>query len=333
VNAPTANITASDLVAASDANLGSIGYHFGSIEALLNETIGLALEELAHVAGGGGEVVAGGRVVGVDECLAYPRRDKSRTDPACRGDPYSPDPGPPEGVMTPLRLRLDQPGTCFGVARGFCQPLGMALSAHGAGGDGLVRRGLALEICTLAWVTVEAIVAVAAGLAAGSVALVAFGIDSVIEFAAALVVLQTLRAEQTGRAGRSEDRALRVIGVTFFLLAAYIVADAGYTLIVASKPESSVPGVAVTAAALVVMPVLSFLKRRTGSRLGSRMLLADAAESLFCAYLSATLLVGLVLNLAFGWWWADPLAALAVVPLVIKEGREAFEDLNETTGL
>ena len=126
----------------------------------------------------------------------------------------------------------------------------MALSAQSAGRDGLVRRGIALEIFTLAWMTIEAVVAVAAGLAAGSVALIAFGIDSVIEFVAALVVLQTFRAEQTGRGGRSEDRTLQVIGVTVFLPAAYIVADSGYTLIAASKPESSVPGVAVTAAAL-----------------------------------------------------------------------------------
>jgi divalent metal cation (Fe/Co/Zn/Cd) transporter len=168
--------------------------------------------------------------------------------------------------------------------------------------------------------------AVAAGVAAGSVALLAFGIDSVIEFVAAFVVLQAFRAEQMGSAVRGrEQRALRVIGVTFFLLAAYIVADAAHTLIVASKPESSVAGVAVTAAALIVMPSLGALKRKTGKGLGSRMLLADAAESLFCAYLSATVLVGLLLNAAFGWWWADPAAALAIVPLVIKEGLEALE--------
>lgn len=113
--------------------------------------------------------------------------------------------------------------------------------------------------------------------------------------------------------------------MTFFLLAAYIVADAAYTLITASKPESSTAGVAVSAAALLVMPALSALKRRTGNGLGSQMLLADAAESLFCAYLSATVLVGLVLNAALGWWWADPPAALVVVPLVIKKGLEAFE--------
>jgi divalent metal cation (Fe/Co/Zn/Cd) transporter len=205
----------------------------------------------------------------------------------------------------------------------------MALSTHSAGRDGLVCRGIALEILTLGWMTIEAVVAVGAGIAAGSVALIAFGIDSVIEFVAALVVLQTFRSEQTGRAGRSEDRALQIIRVTFFLLAAYIVADSGYTLIAANKPESSMPGVAVTAAALVVMPLLSFLKRRTANRLGSQMLLADAAESLFCAYLSATVLVGLLLNISLGWWWADPVAALAVVPLVINEGLETFEDHDD----
>jgi len=186
-----------------------------------------------------------------------------------------------------------------------------------------------LEVFTLAWMTVEASVAVAAGVAAGSVALIAFGLDSVIEFVAAFVVLQTFRAEQAGRAHRGEERALRVIGVTFFLLAAYITVDAVYTLISASKPETSAAGIAVTAAALLVMPVLSAAKRRTGSAVGSQMLVADAAESLFCGYLSATVLVGLLFNAAFGWWWADPVAALIVVPLVIKEGLEALEDEDD----
>jgi divalent metal cation (Fe/Co/Zn/Cd) transporter len=115
-----------------------------------------------------------------------------------------------------------------------------------------------LEIVALSWMTIEAAVAVAAGVSAGSVALLAFGVDSVIEFVAAFVVLQTFRAEQTARPRSDrERRALRVIGVTFFMLAAYIVADAAYTLIAASKPESSAAGVAVTAAALVVMPTLA----------------------------------------------------------------------------
>lgn len=201
-----------------------------------------------------------------------------------------------------------------------------SVAAHDAKRDRLVRRGVALEIFTLSWMTVEGAIAVAAAIAAGSVALMAFGIDSVIEFVAAVAVLQAFRAEQAGRShSGGEQRALRVIGVTFFLLAAYIVADAAYTLIAASKPDSSVAGVAVSAAALAVMPPLSVFKRRTGGALGSQMLMADAAESRFCAYLSATVLVGLLLNVSVGWWWADPVAALAVVPLVIKEGLEALE--------
>lgn len=200
------------------------------------------------------------------------------------------------------------------------------MTADDAARSGLVRRGIALELFSVSWMTVEAAIALAAGLAAGSVALMAFGIDSVIELVAAFVVLQTFRAEQAGRSDAREQRALRIIGVTFFLLAVYIIADASYTLLAASKPDSSAAGVAVSATALIVMPSLSLLKRRTGTRLGSRMLVADAIESLFCAYLSATVLVGLLLNIAAGWWWADPVAALAVVPLVIKEGLEALAE-------
>ncbi len=203
------------------------------------------------------------------------------------------------------------------------QPLS-AMSVHDGVREGLVRRGVALEIFTLSWMTVEAAVAIAAGVAAGSVALMAFGIDSVIEFVAALVVLRTFRAEQAGRGDSGEQRALRVIGVTFFLLAAYIVADAAYTLVAATRPDGSGSGVAVTAAALLVMPSLALLKRRTGDALGSQMLLADAAESLFCAYLSATVLVGLALNVVFGWWWADPVAALGMTWFIGKEGIEAW---------
>lgn len=190
----------------------------------------------------------------------------------------------------------------------------------------LVRRAIALEIFTLSWLTIEASVAVVTGVSAKSVALLAFGIDSVIEFVAAMMVLRAFRTEHAGRAAVDRERgALRVIGVTFFLLAAYIVVDAAYTLLTASKPDSSTAGVAVTAAALLVMPVLGASKRRTGNALGSSILVADGAESLFCAYLSGTVLIGLLLNTALGWWWADPAAALAVAPLVIREGMEVAE--------
>ncbi len=191
----------------------------------------------------------------------------------------------------------------------------------------LIRRGVSLEVFTLAWMTVEAAVAVAAGIAAGSVALVAFGLDSVIEFVAALVVLREFRAEQMGLARPGGERkALRVIAVTFFLLAAYIAIDGLYTLVSVSRPEHSVPGIAVAGAALLVMPTLALFKRRTGEQLESQALVADAAESAFCAYLSAVVLIGVALNAAFGWWWADPAAALLIIPLVMQEGLEALEE-------
>ena len=191
----------------------------------------------------------------------------------------------------------------------------------------LIRRGVSLEIFTLAWMSIEAAVAIGARLAAGSVALLAFGIDSVLEFLAAAVVLRVFRAEQAGEEHPGgERRALRVIGGTFFLLAAYIAIDGAYTLLSSSEPDASTAGLIIAGAALLVMPTLAALKRRTGSELESEALLADAAESFFCAYLSGTVLIGVVLNAVFGWWWADPLAALLVIPLVVKEGLEALEE-------
>ena len=158
----------------------------------------------------------------------------------------------------------------------------------------------------------------------GSVALVAFGIDSVIEFVAAFVVLREFRAQQMGRARQAGERtALRVIAVTFFLLAAYIAIDGIYTLASTSRPEQSIAGIAVAGAALLIMPTLALFKRRTGERLESEALVADAAESAFCAYLSAVVLVGVALNTAFGWWWADPVAALLIIPLVARAWRRS----------
>src|SRR6266480_4544578 len=201
------------------------------------------------------------------------------------------------------------------------------MEAAALGRARLIRRGVGLEIFTLAWMSIEAAVAIAAGLAAGSVALLAFGIDSVLEFVAAAVVLREFRAEQAGEESPGgERRALRVIGVTFFLLAGYIAVDGAYTLLSNNEPDASTAGLIVAAAALVVMPTLAAFKRRTGSELGSEALLADAAESFFCAYLSGTVLIGVLLNAVFGWWWADPVAALLIIPLVIKEGIEALEE-------
>jgi divalent metal cation (Fe/Co/Zn/Cd) transporter len=174
----------------------------------------------------------------------------------------------------------------------------------------------------MAWMTAEAAVAITAGIAASSIALVGFGLDSVIEFFAATVVVWQLRGQEEDR----ETKAVRLIGVTFFALAAYLAAESIHDLISQARPELSIAGLAVTAAALVVMPSLALAKRSTGRALGNRTLLADAAESAFCAFTSAAALLGVGLNGGFGWWWADPSAALVIAALAVKEGIEAWQN-------
>jgi divalent metal cation (Fe/Co/Zn/Cd) transporter len=173
---------------------------------------------------------------------------------------------------------------------------------------------------------VEATVALVAGFASGSIALVAFGLDSCIELLAAVVVLWQLSGTTDLE---REHRALRIISVTFFALAAYVAVDSTVTLVVRERPEHSVPGIVLAGAALVVMPLLSTGKRRIGERLGNRALVADAAETMFCAVLSAVVLGGVGLNAVFGWWWADPAAALGVAYFALREGREIWTDDHE----
>ncbi len=192
----------------------------------------------------------------------------------------------------------------------------------------LRRRGFGLEYASMAWMTAEAAVAITAGVLASAIALTGFGLDSVIEFFAAAVVIWQLRREQAGQAA-GETRAVRIIGVTFFVLAAYLTAEAIRDLAAGSRPEHSVPGLAVAAAALVVMPALAAAKRRTGRALGSRTLVADAAETVFCAATSAATLLGLGLNSWLGWWQADPVAALVIASLAVKEGLEAWENEDD----
>ena len=192
----------------------------------------------------------------------------------------------------------------------------------------LRRRGLLLAAVTIGWNLVEAVVAVTAGLAAGSIALVGFGFDSTIEVASAWVVVWQFRGELRG--GYDEDRerrALRLIGVTFFVLAAYVCVEAVRDLVfVDGQADESTIGVALAAVSLAVMPALAWAKRRTADQLGSPTLRADATETLLCAWLSAVLLAGLALNATVGWWWADPLAALAIAGLAAHEGVEAIRD-------
>jgi divalent metal cation (Fe/Co/Zn/Cd) transporter len=188
----------------------------------------------------------------------------------------------------------------------------------------LRRRGFALEYATMAWMVAEAAVAITAGVLASSIVLIGFGLDSVIEFFAAMIVIWQLRGEIAGQ--QRETRAVRLIGLTFFALAAYRAAESIHDLVTRARPGESAAGLAITAAALVVMPVLAVAKRRTGQALGNRTLVAESAETAFCAYTSAAALAGVGLNTALGWWWADPAAALVIAALAVKEGLEAWHD-------
>jgi len=182
------------------------------------------------------------------------------------------------------------------------------------------RLGIHLELLTVGWNAIEAVVAISAGIAAGSVALVAFGLDSVIEVSAALVVLWQFLGAPEDR----ERRALRLIGACFFALAGYVTLSSLIDLATRSEPDASTVGIILTAVSLVVMPALAWAKRRAGQHMGSRTLVADSTQTQLCAYLSATTLAGLAANRAFGWWWADPLAALVIAAVAIREGREAW---------
>jgi divalent metal cation (Fe/Co/Zn/Cd) transporter len=191
---------------------------------------------------------------------------------------------------------------------------------------GLRHRAVRLEQFSIAWMLIEGGVAVTAGILAGSLALTSFGFDSVIELVSACLVLGRLRADLTGgRANeQAERRVLRIIAVTFFLLAAYVIIGSGIDLATRAHPERSPIGIGLTVASLLVMPLLGWRKRRVGTALHSQLVLADAAETILCATLAATTLLGLVLFAAFSWWWADPVAALAVAYFAVREGREAW---------
>jgi divalent metal cation (Fe/Co/Zn/Cd) transporter len=162
--------------------------------------------------------------------------------------------------------------------------------------------------------------AIAAGIAAHSVALTGFGLDSVIEIGAAGVVLWQLSSADEGRI----HTAHRLIGVSLYALAFYVAADSIYTLARQQQPEHSLLGIAIAVGALAIMPPLARAKQRLGGEMKNAALVADSSESSLCAYLSAILLVGLALNAAFGWWWADPVAALGIAGFAFREGREAW---------
>lgn len=190
----------------------------------------------------------------------------------------------------------------------------------------LLSRALQLAYFTVAWNVVEGLVAIWAAIAAGSDALMGFGLDSGVESLSGLVLIWRLTIERkdTARAEEVEKRALKLIGLTFFALAAFVGYQSVTTLLNGERPESSWVGIGVTILSLIVMPILARSKERVGEAMDSRAVLADSVETWACVYLSAVVLGGLALNALFGWWWADPVAALAVVGFLVKEGREAF---------
>jgi divalent metal cation (Fe/Co/Zn/Cd) transporter len=184
------------------------------------------------------------------------------------------------------------------------------------------RIALGLAWATIAWNTVEAVVAIGAGAAASSIALVGFGLDSTVEVLSASVIVWQMTGDV--REDR-EEQALRLIAVSFFALAGYVTVQAIVDLTSRNAPDSSAVGIALAAVSVVVMPLLAALKRRNGRRLGSGSVVADSNQTLLCTYLSAVLLVGLLLNATAGWWWADPVAALLIAALALNEGREAWQ--------
>ena len=187
----------------------------------------------------------------------------------------------------------------------------------------LVQRGLRLNYLTIAYNVFEAVVAISAGVVSGSVALVGFGFDSVIEVTASGAAQWRLRADiDTYRRERVEHATIRIIGWSFLALAAYVAYDSLDALVHRDAPERSVPGLVLLALSAIVMPVLARAKRRVARAMTSRALEADATQTSLCAYLSVIALAGVALNAALGWWWADPVAALAMVPIIAKEGLE-----------
>jgi divalent metal cation (Fe/Co/Zn/Cd) transporter len=186
---------------------------------------------------------------------------------------------------------------------------------------GWVRRGKRLEQLTILWNCLEGLIAVGAGVAAGSVALVGFGIDSVIEVSSGVAVLWRLHGDHEPE---REKRALRMVGVSFIALAIYVGFDAVSTLWLREAPERSLTGIVLAVLSLAVMPLLARAKRRVAGRLGSAAMTADAKQTELCAYLSAILLGGLLMNALFGIWWADPVSALVMVPIIGREGVEAL---------
>ncbi|WP_405468174.1 cation transporter [Streptomyces canus] len=191
--------------------------------------------------------------------------------------------------------------------------------------DVLARRIRLLVAATITYNVIEAVVAITAGTLASSTALIGFGLDSVIEVSSAAAVAWQFSAREHAVREAREKRTLQIIAVSFFALAAYVGIDAARALAGTGEAERSIPGIVIAALSLAVMPFLSAAQRKAGRELGSASTVADSKQTLLCTYLSAVLLVGLVLNATLGWSWADPIAALVIAAIAVKEGRDAWQ--------
>jgi divalent metal cation (Fe/Co/Zn/Cd) transporter len=193
-----------------------------------------------------------------------------------------------------------------------------------------VQKGIRIEVFTIVWMVVEAAVSIGAGILSGSALLIAFGIDSVIELVSGGILLWRLRVEARGndteQVERAERQAAWVVGICLALLCVYVLVSALYGLVTGARPESSPVGIAIAAAAMLVMPWLAVTKRRMAEHLHSGALRGDAASSMTCAYMAGTVLVGLVLNTLVHWWWAEDIAALLFLFWLVQETREALEE-------
>ncbi len=193
-----------------------------------------------------------------------------------------------------------------------------------------VRQGIWIELVTIVWMVIEASIAIRIGFATRSVSLQGFGIDSIVELMTGGILLWRLLVEQRSssveRVEHAERQASWVTAISLFALAVYIIGDSTLSFFTHTRPEASWWGVGLAVAAAIIMPLLWQGKLRIAKRIGSAALKADAACSVTCAYMSLTLLAGLLLNRFFGWWWADPLAALALVYFLVQEGREALHE-------
>ena len=194
------------------------------------------------------------------------------------------------------------------------------------------KKGLILEYVTVLYNIGEAVVSIIFGLIAGSPALFGFGLDSIVESLSGGVLLWRLHKHDKvteEEEEKIEKRAIRLVAVTFIILALWVLYESASSLYYREEPDASIAGIIIAIASLIVMPALAFLKKKTGKEIGSRALVADSKETLVCAWLSVALLLGLVLNYLLGWWWADPVTGLIIVGFLVKEGIEQWREAGE----